>query len=112
MAILLGGGGPDTLSWDSTTHGVTIDGMNTVLEQIKVTMVDNAITNLNNTQTLKDAVLEGWSGADCDQWLTNFDALRQEIVDSLEFYYQQIEDEFQKIFTDWEQFQAENVTQG
>ena len=111
MALLIspGSGG---LSWDSTTHGVTLDGMNDVLNQIRLVMVELAMENLNNTQAVQEAVTEGWSGGDRDMWLQNFDALRQEIVDSLEFYYNQIEAEFQKIFTDWEEFQASNVTQG
>lgn len=118
MALLLDGGsggaaaGGSTLAWDVTTHGVTLEGMNGVLEQIKLVMIDNAIVNLNNTAAVQEAVQAGWSGTDCDQWLTNFNALRQEIVDSLEFYYNQIEAEFQKIFTEWENFQASNVTQG
>lgn len=110
MALFLGGGEAG-LSWDSTTHGVTLEGMNDVLEQVKLVMVDQAMENLNNTQAVQDAVTEGWNGGDRDMWLQNFDSLRQEIVDSLEFYYNQIEAEFQKIFSDWEEFQASNVTQ-
>jgi len=115
MALLLGGGGSESsassgLSWDLTTQGVTLDGLNDLLTQIKITMVDDAITNLNNTQTVQQAVTEGWNGGDRDLWLQHFDELKTEIIDSLEFYYSQIENEFQKIFTSWEEFQASNVS--
>ena len=110
MLLLTGQAGPGT--WDSTTHGVTLEGMNDVLEQIRLVMVDQATENLNKTEQVKEAVIEGWSGGDRDMWLQNFDSLRQEIVDSLDFYYNQIEAEFQKIFTDWEEFQASQVSQG
>lgn len=110
MALL--GGGASGLSWDSTTHGVTLEGMNDVLNQIKLVMVDQARENLSKTEGIQEAVTEGWSGVDRDMWLQNFDSLRREIDESLEFYYNQIEALFQKIFTDWEEFQASNVTQG
>ena len=110
MALFLGGS--SGLSWDSTTSGVTLEGMNEVLDGIRLVMVDQARENLNNTSALQETIREGWSGSDCDMWLQNFDSLRKEIDESLEFYYNQIEAEFQKIFTDWEEFQASNVTQG
>lgn len=116
MALLLGGGsasagvGSSSLSWDQTTQGVTLEGLNDLLEQIKVVMVEDAIDNLDNTQAVKEAVAEGWQGGDRDLWIQHFDELKDEIKGSLEFYYNQIETEFQKIFTSWEEFQSSNVT--
>jgi len=113
MALLISPGPTDAgLSWDATTHGVTLEGMNDVLNSIKLVMVDQARENLSKTEGIQEAVTEGWSGVDRDMWLQNFNSLRREIDESLEFYYNQIEALFQKIFTDWEEFQASNVTQG
>lgn len=108
--LLIGGG--SGLSIDQLSEGVSREGLEQVLNQVKVAMIDTATTNLKNYTSLHETVKQYWIGTDCDQWCQNFVQLVDEIVASLEGYYQQIEAEFNKVFADWENFQATNVTQG
>jgi len=117
--ILLGGGGDSGLAWDSTTQGVSREGLETILGTIKGKF-DEASNFLDGTpgeggvsnETLETTIRAGWKGTDCDQWLTNLDSLRTEVKTNLTSYYTLIETEFNSIFTAWEDFQSTNVTSG
>lgn len=105
-------GGASGITIEQMSQGVSREGMEAVLGEVKVAMIDTATENLNNYTSLHETVKMYWQGTDCDQWCDNFVHLVNEIVASLEGYYEQIEAEFQKVFDSWEEFQSENVTTG
>lgn len=96
----------------SGTEGVSKEGMEELLNQINVVMIDEVKSNLANYASFESTLRTYWQGADCDAWMENFVKLSQEISDALQSYYDQIEAEFNKVFTSWEEFQANHVSQG
>ena len=76
----------------------------------KEEMIDIAKMNLNRTQDFEAAVKAGWEGEDRDVFLQNCEKMKNEISDSLQSYYDQIEAEFNTIITHWDEFQASNVS--
>lgn len=94
------------------TEGVSREGLEELLNQVRGTIVDDAANNLKDYGSFVETLRDYWQGADADQWIVNFENLAQEIADSLESYYGQIEAEFNKVFASWEEFQAGHVSQG
>lgn len=102
--------GKSGLSIDAITHGVSSEGVEALLREIHLEMIDVAKANLNKTQDFEAAVKAGWEGEDRDVFLRNCEKMKNEISDNLQTYYDQIEAEFNTIITHWDEFQASNVS--
>ncbi len=102
--------GKSGLSIDAITHGVSSEGVEALLREIRLEMIDTAKNNLANTQDFQAAVDAGWEGPDKGVFLKNCEKMVNEISDALQGYYDQIEAEFNVIISHWEEFQASNVS--
>ena len=94
---------------DSMTHGVVTSNVDTIIEEIRLDLCDNAITALRNNEALKNLIKEGWSGADCEAFLANFDAAVEKTCTALENYEAEIRNTLNSIPTQWSEFQGTNV---
>ena len=102
--------GKSGLSIDAITHGVSSEGVEALLREIRLEMIDRAIENLKKSENFEETVKHGWEGEDRDVFLNNCDKMRNEIIENLQVYYDQIEAEFNTILNHWDEFQASNVS--
>lgn len=104
--------GASKLTIQETTHGVSVDGIEEVLKNIKKTLTIDLKDNIKDYNHMLGIIRENWGGDDCDKWCESFTTMANEIVNSLDSYYGQIEAEFNKIVKEWEEFQSSNVRPG
>ena len=104
--------GTSKLTIKETTHGVSVDGVEEILKNIKKTLTVDLKDNIKDYNHMLGVIRENWGGEDCNKWCESFEAMANEIVNNLDSYYAQIEAEFNKIIKEWEEFQSCNVKPG
>lgn len=100
------------LNIQSTTHGISVDGIQSILNHIKKDINIDLKSNLNNYDFMLETIRASWTGEDANRWCEKFVAVIQETNNSLDAFYEQVEKEFQKIINSWEDFQSSNVKPG
>jgi len=101
-----------TLTIRETTQGVSVDGIESILQHIKKNITVELKNNVKNYNNMINIIKECWSGEDCNKWCEKFITMADETAKSLDFYYSQIEAEFKKVIQEWEEFQSSNVRPG
>ena len=104
--------GASKLTIQETTHGVSVDGIEDVLKKIKKVLTVDLKNSIKDYDNMLSVIKENWVGEDCNKWCESFATMANEMANSLDSYYSQIEAEFNKIFKEWEEFQASNVRPG
>ena len=104
--------GTSKLTIQETTHGVSVEGIEQVLSQIKKTLTIDLKDSIKDYNGMLGVIRENWVGDDCNKWCEQFANMANSIANSLDSYYNQIEVEFKKIISDWEDFQSSNVRPG
>lgn len=104
--------GTSKLTIQETTHGVSVEGIEQVLAQIKKTLTIDLKDNIKDYNDMLGVIRENWVGDDCNKWCEQFATMADSIANSLDSYYNQIEAEFKKIIKEWEDFQSSNVRPG
>lgn len=104
--------GTSKLTIQETTHGVSVEGIEQVLSQIKKALTIDLKESIKDYNGMLGVIRENWGGEDCNKWCEQFANMANSIANSLDSYYTQIEVEFKKIINDWEEFQSSNVKPG
>lgn len=69
------------------TIGISHKGMETYLDELKVEILDDMTTVINDTQELENAINNGWQGQSRDKWMAKFNSMRKNIVSDLNKEY-------------------------
>ena len=70
-------------------------------------MVD-LITAVGDTNELVDSVKVGINNDEGALWIENLNNLTEDVKGSLEVCYSQVENEFNKLFAEWEEYKKAN----
>ena len=73
--------GKSGLSIDAITHGVSSEGVEALLKEIRLEMIDRAIENLKKSENFEETVKHGWEGQDRDVFLNIMGILNQKSID-------------------------------
>lgn len=82
-------------------YGVDVNAVEEYIKQIKAIAIEEAIAQLNNTDTLKAALDDGWRGQAKENFLTNFETARNDVVKSLYDGYNALVSEINQIGQGW-----------
>lgn len=90
-------------------NDINIDFFHDLLKEIHDVVMVEAVDNVKNSEVLVNAVKAGWPSEEGQVWLDNFNNLSNEVVTSLENCYGQVENDFNRLFTEWEAYKKANT---
>ena len=93
----------------STTQGVSADGLESLYQQIRAHMIDDAKAALEDNSGVQEAIEAMWVGTDEQKFWEHYLELVASVEKALDYYDNALKTEFQKAYDQWKEFQAQNV---
>lgn len=84
-------------SFESMTEGISADGMATLLENLKASILTEVAQQLEDTAEMETAFKSGWQGEARDAYLENFKKAITAVKDDLEAEYNDLVQKFQEL---------------
>ena len=78
------------LGLDSMTEGISIEGMQQLLDDLRVNVLESVSTQLEQTEEIVSALNKGWQGAARDAFVLNFSKSIEEVKDGLNAEYRDL----------------------
>ena len=85
------------MEFENASFGVSVAGVNQYLEALNAIVLKQVATTLRNTQDVEAAVRAGWHGAAPEQFITNLNKAKEEMVNTLKSLYDSLEVEVKGI---------------
>lgn len=79
-----------------------------LLKEIHDVVMVDLITAVGDTNELVDSVKVGINNDEGALWIENLNNLTEDVKGSLEVCYSQVENEFNKLFAEWEEYKKAN----
>ena len=79
-----------------------------LLKEIHDVVMVDLITSVGDTNELVDSVKVGINNDEGALWIENLNNLTEDVKGSLEVCYSQVENEFNKVFAEWEEYKKAN----
>lgn len=87
------------------SEGITESAIRSAYDTFS-TDIDNAIDAIKNYASVDEALREGWSGQDCEKYLTKFHDHAAKIVTQIDDYRTAVKGQVDSIIEQWDEFQA------
>lgn len=71
------------MDFQSADHGVNVVGMTQYIEDINSIVLTDVASTLRNTQDVETAVRAGWHGNAPEQFITNLNKAKEQMVETL-----------------------------
>lgn len=89
--------GSNGLGIGDLSIGVSAQGMSEYVEKIRMDLLKDAREMINNVETVEAAINKGWQGASRDKFLTDFEAMRDQICTDLEEEFYDLEAKMEEV---------------